>query len=106
MIKTGITDGEAEQLLNLKAAKEKARHELREKIHSRVYLTIMCGPLSEIKERIQSLTDFICNLLGSEPSYLGTNPFFKETVCGLTAEQVLWLKQYYQAKTGKKAEDI
>lgn len=94
-----LSDGEYDQL-KARAKKERDdRLKLRERIRDRIELTICSGPLNQISERMDRLTDWILNLLVSEVDH-------NSKIFGLTPGQILALKSDYEARTGKKAEEI
>jgi hypothetical protein len=75
---------------------EDSRAELRRKIHDQLVLSVMCCPLNQVANSIDKVTDLIMQMMGSPDG----------KVFGLTLEQVFHLKASYEARTGKKAEDI
>lgn len=74
---------------------------IRRKIQDRIQLTFYGNTIGTMANAINALTDWVLNLLSSE--VINTHNM---TVLGLTVEQVQQLKNFYEASTGKRAEDI
>jgi transcriptional regulator of aromatic amino acid metabolism len=101
---TGINDGEAAMLKNLREAEAKRKAELRQQLHDRLYLTLYANPLNQMQQNLRELTDWILNVFVSElqtPAHHSTATFL-----GLTPDQVIKLIHHYERTTGRKAEDL